>query len=227
MHGYFRRFIHCCGVFGEMFHSTLQIVYGSWRVSVLPRPIVTIFGGSRWPLESQYAQQASKLAQMLVENKISVLHGGGPGIMEAVSRGAIKQDNVKGMTMGIGVRGLEDRNPAIKDYFELNFFFARKWLLTRYSVGFIVFPGGFGTLDELCEVLTLVQTKKLTRVPIILVGKDYWQPFVQWIHNEMMQYGLIAPEHKDLFIVKDDLESVLSLVCETCKLVPQEPIKKV
>ncbi|HSW74101.1 MAG TPA: TIGR00730 family Rossman fold protein [Candidatus Limnocylindria bacterium] len=224
MHGYFRRFIHCCGVFAEMMYSAMQITYGAWRVSVLPRPIVTIFGGSRWQESSPYAHQARELAQLLVQHDISVLHGGGPGIMEAVARGGLDYAG-KATTLGIGVRSLNDKSKYIKDYFDLKFFFERKWLMTRYSVGFIFFPGGLGTFDELGEVLTLIQTKQLSKVPIILVGKDYWKPLIEWI-DEMLKYGLITPEHKDLFVVSDDVQRVLSLVCKECTA-PREPVKKV
>src|SRR5690606_34188715 len=145
----------------------------------------------------KYAQDANQIAAWLVEQEMSVLTGGGPGIMEAANCGAVRslhKDEVH--SIGIGVRGLnEPKNVCVEEYFELDYFFARKWLLTQYSVGFIVFPGGFGTLDELSEVLTLIQTRQMKKVPIVLFGKDYWRPFLQWVREEALPHGLIKEEH--------------------------------
>ena len=114
---------------------------GAWRVNRLPKPIVTIFGGSRIKLEDPYAQQAHQFAQMLVEQNISVVTGGGGGIMQAASCGAVPGKG-RGRSLGIGVKELHEKpNPCIQDYIELDYFYARKWLLAEYSVGFVVFPG--------------------------------------------------------------------------------------
>jgi uncharacterized protein (TIGR00730 family) len=98
----------------------------------------------------------------------------------------------------------------------LDFFFARKWLLINYSGAFIVFPGGFGTLDEFTEVITLIQTKKLAQVPIVLIGKDYWYPFLEWATNEGFGHGLIDKTALELFIITDDIEQAFRLVRDTC-----------
>ena len=98
----------------------------------------------------------------------------------------------------------------------MNYFFARKYLLTRFSVAFIVFPGGFGTLDELAEVLTLIQTKKMARLPIILIGKQYWSHFMHWLHDAAIAENLIAQHDLQLFTVTDDLEEVFCLVRDEC-----------
>ncbi len=145
-----------------MFRVVFQLVYGFWRISKLEQPIVSIFGSARLAQDQIYFKQAHDLAQRFIAHDISVLAGGGPGIMEAVTCGAVVHDGTgKGKSIGIGVRGLgEKRSLCVQEYFELDYFFARKWLLTQYSSAFIVFPGGFGTLDELAEVLTLIQTKK-------------------------------------------------------------------
>jgi len=191
-----------------------------WRVSKLPQPIISIFGSAKVTQVDKYAQEANQIAVWLGEEGISVLTGGGPGIMEAANCGAIKPSR-KGdvRSIGIGVRGLnEPKNVCVEEYFELDYFFARKWLLTQYSSGFIVFPGGFGTLDELSEVLTLIQTKQMKKVPIVLVGKDYWRPFMQWITDEAYPRGLIKLEHLNLFSVTDEPYKAFCFVRGECTI---------
>lgn len=193
-----------------------QLIYGAWRISKVPMPIVSIFGGSRLKKNDFYFGKAFELANRFVTSGISVLTGGGPGVMEAASCGAAKPGK-RGMSVGISVRDLgEGRNPCAQEYFELDFFFARKWLLTRYSSAFIVFPGGFGTMDELSEVLTLIQTNKLKRVPIVLFGKEYWQPFIDWLHKEALKHGLIKQKDLDLFTFTDDLEVAFCVARDEC-----------
>jgi len=158
------------------------------------------------------------LAKKLVEADISVLTGGGAGIMEAASCGAIPTQG-SGHSLGIGVTDLrEPRNPCVQEYFELDYFFARKWLLTHYSIAFVVFPGGFGTLDELFEVLTLMQTKQLKRAPIVLIGKEFWAPFMGWLIDQALRHGTIAEQDVQLFSVTDDLEEAFCTVSNTCAL---------
>lgn len=201
----------------------LQLMYGAWRVSGLPQPIVTIFGGSRVLQDNPYAHQANKLAHMLVANDISVITGGGPGIMEAANCGAspkeikIKKDG-KIRSIGIGVKGVEGPNPCVHEYFSLDYFFARKYLMTRSAAGFVIFPGGFGTLDEFAEVLTLMQTKKMEPMPVILIDTDYWGPFMKWVNDEALQHGLLTKEHVALITLTDDLDRAVSLLCQHCKL---------
>ena len=121
--------------------------------------------------------------------------------------------------MGISVRDIHEvRNPCVQEFIELDYFYARKWLLTRYAAGFVFFPGGFGTLDELGEVLNLMQTGKIKRVPIILIGKEFWNPISKWITDEPLAHGLIAKESLELFHVTDDLEEAFCIVRDECKL---------
>ena len=215
----FARLRMCVSVFWSFFKVSFQVLYGGWRVSRLSKPIVSIFGSARLKLSDPYSQQAHKLAKKYVDTDISVLTGGGPGIMEAASCGAVPQNGGKGISMGIGVKDLgEGRNPCVQEYFELDHFYARKWLLTRYSVAFVVFPGGFGTLDELTEVLTLIQTRKLHRVPIVLIGSEYWASFMEWARGEALKHGTISKENLQLFTVTDDLEVAYSLICDECRL---------
>ena len=121
--------------------------------------------------------------------------------------------------MGIGVTDLGEKpNKCVQKYLELKYFFARKWLLTRFSTAFIVFPGGYGTLDEMAEVLTLIQLKKLPRSPIILVGTEYWEPFMHWLKTEAIKHGTIDESDLQLFTVTDDFEQVYCLVRDECEL---------
>ena len=215
----FNRFIGCVRLFFKLTHVTWQIIYGAWRVFSLPTPIVTIFGGSRLPKTDIYFIQAMQLAKRFADADISVLTGGGPGIMEAASCGVEQEPFGLGRTMGIGVKDLnEGRNMCVQEYFELDYFFARKWLLTHYSDAFIFFPGGYGTLDELFEVLTLMQTTRDKRVPIVLVGVVYWGPIMKWISDEAIPHGLIPQLDVQLFTLTDDIEHAFCVVRDECKI---------
>lgn len=218
---FFSRLWVCIGIFYRAFKVMLQVVYGAWRLSKMQKPFVSIFGGARLSQESPYAEKANRLAQRLVENDITVLTGGGPGVMHAANCGAIiPKNNGKGKSVGIGVKDLnEGVNPCVQEYFELDYFFARKWLLTNYSSAFVVFPGGFGTLDELAEVLTLIQTKKLVQVPIVLVGTSYWEPFLRWVKVNAVGSDLIAQKELSFFTITDDMEEVFCIVRDRCDVV--------
>ncbi len=216
-----KRIQMCCTLAWHFLRVFWQIVYGAWRVSKLPHPIISIFGSSKLAQTDRYAHQANKVAALLVEQGISVLTGGGPGIMEAANCGAVLKggDKSKITSIGIGVHGLtEPKNTCVQEYFTMDYFFARKWLLTQYSSGFIVFPGGFGTLDELSEVLTLIQTQQMKKVPIVLVGKEYWKPFYEWITNEMVTHNLITDEQVQLFSITDDPYKAFCFVRGECEI---------
>jgi len=217
----FKRIRMCSWLAWRFLRVFWQIIYGAWRVSKLPHPIISIFGSSKTQQADQYAHDANKVAALLVEQGISVLTGGGPGIMEAANCGAVLQasNGTKITSIGIGVRGLnEGKNTCVQEYFEMDYFFARKWLLTQYSKGFVVFPGGFGTLDELSELLTLIQTRQLKKVPIVLVGREYWQPFMNWVTDEMLAHGLIKQEHLKLFSITDDPYKAFCFVRGECEI---------
>lgn len=214
-----RRIFDCIMTFFRLQSVVMQQVYGAWRVSSLPRPIITIFGGSHFDQKDVYAKQAHDLARMFAEEGVSVLTGGGSGIMEAASCGALRSGQGKGRVMGISVSDINEKpNPCVQEFLELRYFYARKWLLTRYAAGFVIFPGGFGTLDELGEVLTLMQTGKTKRVPIILIGREFWEPLSQWLNDELIAHGLIDKESLELLHVTDDLHQAFCIVRDECKL---------
>lgn len=216
---FFTRLSRFFYLFFHLFYALLQMVYGAWRISKLHPPIITIFGSSRLKSTTVYAKKAQELGQRFIDANISILTGGGPGIMEAASCHTKFGNDNKARSIGIGVRGLEDRpNRCASDYFMLDYFFARKWLLTHYSAGFVIFPGGFGTLDEMAGVLTLIQTKKLKRVPIVLIGQEYWSPFVRWITTEALAHGAVLSEELEYFYVTDNLDDAFCFVQGKCEI---------
>jgi len=209
----------CLRTSWSLFRVFWQTIYGVFRVSKLQEPIVSIFGGARVTGDDYYFKQAHELGRRVIELDISVLTGGGPGIMEAASCGAIVSPKGKTRMMGIGVTDLGEKpNECAQEFFALDYFFARKWLLTHFSSAFVIFPGGFGTLDELAEVLTLIQTKKLKRVPIVLFGVEYWHHFMTWLEDEALKHGTISEQDLKLFTITDDLEKVFCLIRDECKV---------
>ncbi len=194
----------------------MRVVYGVWRLSKLKKPVVTVFGGSKIEQGHAYAQQAHQLGKMLIEHDISVITGGGPGIMEAANCGAFNNeiDINKARSVGIGVKGLglEKKNKCANEYIITKYFFARKFLLTRYSTGFAVFPGGFGTLDELFEITTLMQTGHLERFPVVLIDTVYWTNLILFIRNAEKE-GLLLKKDADLIFVTDSLDEAFKHLC--------------
>ncbi|MCL4361367.1 TIGR00730 family Rossman fold protein [Candidatus Dependentiae bacterium] len=217
---FFKRLKMLFGMMGHFLVVFLNLIYGIWKISKLNPPIVTIFGGTHLAQNSKYMHEAHNLAGNLISNHISVLTGGGPGIMEAASCGAIhKLDGIGGaQTIGITVKGLEENivNPCVKDYIVTDHFFVRKWLLVNYSSGFVVFPGGYGTLDELAEILTLMQTKQVKQAPVILFGKEYWMNFLQWMEFSVLKNGLITQEHFKFITITDDINEALNIIKKAC-----------
>lgn len=205
----------------RLFHVYWQSLRGAWKVSKLKPPVVSIFGGALARQNDFYARKAFELARMLSDAGISVLTGGGPGIMQAASCGIMPgYSKGKGRTIGIGVTDLDEKpNHCVHEYIVLDYFFARKWLLTRYASAVVFFPGGFGTCDELFEILTLVQTKKTRPMPVILFGVEYWKPLYEWLLHEPLQHQFLRSEHLTLFTITDDLSMVFCLVRDQCRSV--------
>ncbi|HYW35987.1 MAG TPA: TIGR00730 family Rossman fold protein [Balneolaceae bacterium] len=178
-------------------------------------PCVTIFGSSRAKREDPYYSMTVETAKKITEKGFGVITGGGPGIMEAANKGA-SLGNGKSVGLGISLpfeQGMNDFVDA--DYMlDFNYFFARKVMFVKYAQGFIVFPGGLGTLDEFFEAMTLIQTHKVTRFPIILVGTDYWKGLVSWMQETMVANGTISPEDIELFKLTDDVDEAVNIICE-------------
>ena len=193
------------------------MLHGIWHLSKMQQPLVTVFGGSKLKQDNPWAIKAHQFAELLTSNNISVLTGGGPGIMQAINCGAIKSD--KFINLGIGVKGLEKKNMCVQHYVNTKYFFTRKWLLTRYTSAFVAFPGGFGTFDEIAEIATLMESGKMPLAPIILIEKNYWGPLTDWLTNHSLKEGLINQKELSLFYVTDDLNEAFDLVCKHCRTI--------
>ena len=172
--------------------------------------IVTVFGSARLTEESPWYQTATKMGSLLADSGISVMTGGGPGIMEAVNRGAFTTNkNVLSIGVNIELEHEQHPNPYLTHTIHFNHFFARKVMLVKYSFGFVIFPGGFGTLDELAETITLIQTQKLHNFPLVLVGKKFWGGFYDWVQQTMLLEKVISQQDLDLIHLCDTPEEAL------------------
>lgn len=160
---------------------------------------ITIYGSSRTPEGDDYALLAQKLAFNLAQKEINIITGGGGGIMQAANKGAYKSHNAESIGLNIDLPFEQNLNPYTTRNLKFNYFFSRKYMLAKYSKACVVFPGGFGTLDELFEVLTLTQTGKLNGFRIFLVGEDYWKHLLRFLKKSLYKNGMI--EKKDLEIV--------------------------
>lgn len=177
-------------------------------------PCVSIFGSARTPSDHPVYKQTVEVAKELVCNGFGVITGGGPGVMEAGNLGAHLE---KGESIGLNIRlpFEQSGNPYISPDLSIDFryFFVRKVMFVKYAQGFIAMPGGFGTLDELFEVMTLIQTEKITRVPIVLMGVDFWSGLVEWIKKTMLEkYSNISPKDLDLFLVTDEPKEAVAYI---------------
>ena len=176
-------------------------------------PCVSIFGSARTRSNDPNYEVAVQVAKHLVENGFGVISGGGPGIMEAANRGAREAGGIS-VGLNIKIPFEQKSNPYIdpERLVEFDFFFVRKVMFVKYAMGFIVLPGGFGTMDELFEALTLIQTEKSTQFPVVLMGTDYWSGLIDWLKNTMLEYGNISPKDLDLFRVTDDPAEAAELI---------------
>ncbi len=176
-------------------------------------PCVTVFGSARSASNSRYYKLAEEIGYMITKKGFGVISGGGPGIMEAANKGAHFGG---GRSVGLNIELPHEQytNPFIdKDkLLSFDYFFVRKVMFMKYSQGYIVLPGGFGTLDELFEAITLIQTHKLVRFPIVLVGKEYWSGLIDWINLRLLEETNISPDDMNIFTLVDDAESAVSVI---------------
>lgn len=181
-------------------------------------PCISIFGSARLKPGSMYYEMAVEVAASIADNGFGIITGGGPGIMEAANKGAFNQ-NGKSVGLGIELPKEQGVNRYVSPAYIINFkyFFVRKVMFVKYAQGFIVFPGGFGTLDELFETLTLIQTEKIERIPIVLIGKEYWEGLVAWIKEKLVFDGYISESDLDLFYLTDSTEEAVKYVCDFYK----------
>ena len=177
-------------------------------------PCISIFGSARVKEDNPYYELARKVANRLSEEGYGIITGGGPGVMEAANRGA---HDAGGDSVGLNIDlpHEQESNPYIDPdkLFNYNYFFVRKVMLVRYAQAFVLMPGGFGTMDELFESLTLIQTKKIAKVPVILVGEGYWSGLMSWLKETLLEQNhFISPEDLDLFSCTDDPEEIVDII---------------
>ncbi len=174
-------------------------------------PAITFFGSARFREDHRYYRMARVTARLLARYGFSIMTGGGPGIMEAANRGA---RDVKGVSVACNITLPMEQKPNdyLDRFVEFNYFYVRKVMLMRYSCAFLALPGGFGTLDEISEAITLMQTKKITAFPVVLMGIDYWRPFKDFIQGTLMQSQTISEADLDLIYFTDDPPDALSYI---------------
>ncbi len=183
-------------------------------------PAISIFGSARLREDSPFYACAMEIARGVVEMGYAVITGGGPGIMEAGNRGA---QEAGGISVGLGIELPHEQ--GMNEYVDLGvdfrYFFARKTMFVKYSSGFVVMPGGFGTFDELFEALCLMQTHKISMFPVVLVGRDYWQGLLDWLRTAVVDGGMVGPLDIDLMRVVDTPQEALDVLREAARKGPQ------
>ncbi|QKX18123.1 TIGR00730 family Rossman fold protein [Microbulbifer sp. YPW1] len=189
-----------------------ELVDGIERLITL-KGAVTVFGSARFPEDTNEYQQAMRLGELLASEGIPVITGGGPGIMEACNRGAFTQS---GASIGLNIELPFEQtpNPYLDISLNFRYFFVRKFIFVKHAVGFIAMPGGYGTLDELFEALTLVQTQKVRRFPIVLVGKQYWSGLVNWMVDTQLARNCIDASDLELFRLVDTVDEAAEIIVE-------------
>ncbi len=179
-------------------------------------PAVTFFGSSRVSPEDRYYLLAEETAYLLGRRGFTIITGGGPGIMEAANKGA-KRAGVHSVGLNIEIPMEEAHNSYQTISLTFKYFFVRKVMLLRYALSYVIFPGGFGTFDELFEAATLIQTGKIYPFPLILVGTDYWSPLLKFMRENMLQKGTISQMDLEMFTLTDDPKEVVEIVKEAAK----------
>lgn len=195
-----------------MFKVMSEFVEGFERLNQIG-PCISIFGSARTKANHPEYTKAVEIARRLIDEGYGIITGGGPGIMEAGNKGATLQNGVS-VGLNIDLPFEQGNNSFIDPDKNLNhrYFFVRKVMFVKYAQGFVVMPGGFGTLDELFEVLTLIQTNKISPVPVILFGKDYWRGLVDWIVNTLVAQGKVSEIDLDLFLLTDSVDETIEYI---------------
>lgn len=173
-------------------------------------PTVTVFGSARTDESNFYYKESEKLGSMLAHKGYNVMTGGGPGIMEGANKGAYKNGNVESIGLNIDLEHEQVTNQYTTKDLSFDYFFSRKVMLVKYSVAYVIFPGGFGTLDELFEALTLVQTRKVTGVKIFVIGTDFYQPLLDFVEDKLLSNNMIEKDDLEMIKLTDDIDSVVS-----------------
>ncbi len=175
------------------------------------RNLVPVFGSARLKSDTEAYRDCVRLGELLVDAGYGVLSGGGPGIMEAANRGAW-QRNGDSVGLNIKLPMEQHENRYQTESLEFRYFFIRKVCFLKYAVAIVAYPGGFGTLDEISEALTMIQTNKVNRVPVVMVNRDFWSPLIDWFRKTMLEQGLISPEDMDLFYLADNADDACGYI---------------
>jgi uncharacterized protein (TIGR00730 family) len=198
----------------RMFRIMAEFVDGFDAMSSINVPAVTVYGSARTDADDKNYILAEQIGAELAKNGYGVITGGGPGIMEAANKGAAEAG---GVSVGLNIDLPHEQSPNPYANFELDFkyFFVRKVMFMKYSMGFICMPGGFGSLDELFEALTLIQTRRIKSFPIVLVGSEFWAGLVDWLQDKLLGNGNISSEDMFLFKVMDDVDEIIKYFNKT------------
>lgn len=199
----------------KVFRIAREFIRG-FRALHFVGPAVTVFGSARFKEGHPYYQLGIEVGSALATRGFTVITGGGPGLMEAANRGA---KEAGGRTVGCNIHLPMEQspNPYLDRVVNFYYFFVRKVMLVKYSYSFVILPGGFGTLDEMMEALTLIQTGRVYDFPVILVGRDYWKGFLDWMQTTLVNQKTIAAEDLDLLHITDDPQEVVDIVCRVTK----------
>jgi len=202
---------------GALPENVLSIAREFWAgfaaVDRIDRPAVSIFGSARIQPDSRAYAAARKVGRRFAKHGWAVITGGGPGVMEAANRGA---KEAGGLSVGFNIELPHEQgsNPYLDISYTFKHFYARKVCFVKPAEGFVIFPGGFGTLDELFEALTLIQTGKAQNFPVVLIGTDYWEEMISWVRGELLADGMISPEDLDLLHATDDLDEAVRTIVD-------------
>jgi uncharacterized protein (TIGR00730 family) len=205
-----------------------EFLQGFEAVERIDRPAVSVFGSARVREGHPAYDQAREMGKRLAEAGFAVVTGGGPGVMEAANRGAREGG---GLSVGFNIElpHEQESNPYIDLGLTFNHFYARKTMFVKAAEGFVIFPGGFGTLDELFESLTLIQTGKVLHFPVVLFDSGFWRPMLDWIEEGPLEKGMVSPEDVELLTLTDDAAEAVATIVECydrrCAAVPAEPEK--
>ena len=194
----------------RLFHIMAEFVEGFENLSDL-QPAITFFGSARCRKGEELYENTYDLAKMLAKNGFNIITGGGGGVMEAANKGA-KEGGAKSVGVNIELPFEQKPNPYSTIKLSFRYFFVRKVMFLKYAMAYIVMPGGFGTLDEFSEALTLIQTKKMRPFPIVLVGSSYWSGLIEWMKTTQLDTGKISKEDLEIFKIMDDPQQIVDYV---------------
>jgi len=203
----------------RLFRIMAEFVEGFETLSKIG-PCITIFGSARTPKTHKYYKLTVETARLSVRNGYGVITGGGPGIMEAANKGAA-MENGRSIGLNIQLPFEQKPNPYVKLLLNFRHFFCRKVMFLKYTSAVIIMPGGYGTMDEMFETLTLIQTQKMGTLPLVLMGKEFWGGLVDWLKETMLKHKYISPEDIDMMLITDDPFEAIDFInkCEGSKKV--------